>query len=200
MAISISGARKDERKLGWLNWLYFPAIFKGMAFTFWHMFRPKVTLEYPEKKVILGAEFRGRPVLVAEEGKERCVACGLCARACPPLAISMQAGEMNNDRKERYPVTFEIDMLRCIYCGLCEEVCPEEAIVMSEEYDFVFRNRADAIHAKDRLVMDKSLLKPRLDWLAENRNKNFGTVYSFEHANNIHTLRNRSDVNPDAKH
>ena len=76
------------------------------------MFKPTVTLQYPEEKPELGPEFRGRPVLVAEDGKERCVACGLCARACPPLAISMQAAEVEDDQKERFPERFEIDMLR----------------------------------------------------------------------------------------
>lgn len=185
----------DERNLKWYHKLYFGQIFKGMAYTFGHMFRPKVTLPYPEKKPVLGAEFRGRPVLVAEQGKERCVACGLCARACPPLAISMQGAELpagTIDHKERYPVTFEIDMLRCIYCGLCEEVCPEEAIVMSGEYDYNFRNRQDAIFGKDRLLKETTEVKPRLDFLARFRNPNYGEVYDFNEANNIHTYRNRT--------
>lgn len=192
--MAILTARPGERTLNFWEKLYFIEIFKGLWFTFKHMFRPSVTLEYPEVKPVLGAEFRGRPVLVAEEGKERCVACGLCARVCPPLAISMQAAEIHEDQKERYPATFEIDMLRCIYCGLCEEVCPEEAIVMSPEYDLVFASREDAVMAKDRLVFDKSQLQTRLNWLKQFRNQNFGEVYNFEHSNNIHTLRNRSSV------
>jgi NADH-quinone oxidoreductase subunit I len=184
-------AKPNERKLNFLESLYFIEIFKGMWFTFKHMFKKQVTVSYPEEKIILGAEFRGRPVLVAEAGKERCVACGLCARVCPPLAISMQAAEIMDDQKERYPATFEIDMLRCIYCGMCEEVCPEEAIVMSQEYDFVFENRQSAIYGKDRLVFDQSVLKSRLDWLKKFRNANFGTVYDFQHDNNLHTLRER---------
>ncbi len=189
--MGIITAKPNERKLNWLEQSYFWVIFKGMAFTFWHMFRKRQTVQYPEEKVVLGSEFRGRPVLVAENGKERCVACGLCARVCPPFAISMQGAEMGNDIKERYPATFEIDMLRCIYCGLCEEVCPEEAIVMSKEYDLNFSNRQDAIYAKDRLVFDKSQLKERLDWLKQFRNPNYGEVYNFKESNNIHTLRNR---------
>src|SRR5262249_35938101 len=122
----LSTGKRSERELDFLQKLYFPEIAKGMVYTFKHMFKKKVTLEYPEAKPVLGPEFRGRPVLVAEHGQERCVACGLCARACPPFAISMQAAE-TPDEKERYPVIFEIDMLRCIYCGMCEEVCPEEA-------------------------------------------------------------------------
>ena len=186
----IKGSKK-ERSLSFMGKLYFPEVFKGMWFSFKHIFRPTVTLQYPEEKPILGPEFRGRPVLVAEQGKERCVACGLCARACPPLAISMQAGEINDDQKERYPERFEIDMLRCIYCGFCEEVCPEEAIVMSPEYDLNFQSREDAVFGKDRLVVDKEQLKPRLDFLEARRNQNFGEVYDFQESNNIHTLRNR---------
>ncbi len=189
----IRGSKK-ERELDFWGKLYFPEIFKGMWFSFKHIFRPSVTLEYPEVKPTFGPEFRGRPVLVAENGKERCVACGLCARACPPLAISMQAAEVEDgDQKERYPEKFEIDMLRCIYCGFCEEVCPEEAIVMSPEYDLNFTNREDAVHGKDRLVFDKSELKPRLDWLEARRNQNYGEVYNFKEDNNIHTLRNREE-------
>ena len=126
----IKKGNDSERNLSLGGKLYIPEIFKGMWYSFKHIFRPTVTVKYPEKKIELGPEFRGRPVLVAENGKERCVACGLCARACPPFAISMQAAEMEDD-KERYPEKFEIDMLRCIFCGFCEEVCPEEAIVMS---------------------------------------------------------------------
>ncbi len=186
---------EKERKLSLGGKLGVPAILSGLAYSFKQMLRPKVTLMYPEKKPELGPEFRGRPVLVAEEGKERCVACGLCARACPPLAISMQAAEIeSDDPKERFPEKFEIDMLRCIYCGYCEEVCPEEAIVMSPEYDLNFTDRKDAIYEKDRLVVDKEQLKPRLDFLEEKRNKNFGEdVYQFEEKNNIHTLRNRGE-------
>ncbi|MEM7369188.1 MAG: NADH-quinone oxidoreductase subunit I [Bacteroidota bacterium] len=189
----ITKGNKKERELSFSGKLYFPEIFKGMWFSFKHMFKPTVTLQYPEEKPDLGPEFRGRPVLVAENGKERCVACGLCARACPPLAISMQGAEVEDDQKERFPERFEIDMLRCIYCGYCEEVCPEEAIVMSNDYDFNFKSREDAIHGKDRLIFDKSQLQYRLDFLEEKRNKNFGDVYNFDKDNNIHTLRNREE-------
>lgn len=188
----ITKGNAEERELDFWGKLYFPEIFKGMWFSFKHIFKPTVTLQYPEEKPVLGPEFRGRPVLVAENGKERCVACGLCARACPPLAISMQAAEIDeDDPKERFPERFEIDMLRCIFCGFCEEVCPEEAIVMSPEYDMNFQDREDAVFGKDRLIVDKQQLQPRLDFLEARRNKNFGEVYDFEEKNNIHTLRNR---------
>lgn len=179
-----------ERKLSVLEKMYLPEILKGMAYSFKQMFEPKVTMQYPEVKWEPPAIFRGRPVLVRDNGKERCVACGLCARACPPLAISMQAAE-TDDEKERYPDFFEINMLRCIYCGFCEEVCPEEAIVMSKDYDLVFQSREEAIYGKDRLLVDKEELKDRLDFLREYRNGQFGKFWDFQEENNIHSVRNR---------
>ncbi len=148
---------------------YIPQIVKGMALTFKQMFRPKFTRQYPEEKWISPAAFRGRPVLVEEEdGSERCVACGLCSRVCPSLAIEVQAAE-TTDEKERYPVKFEINMLRCIYCGFCEEVCPEEAIVMSDEYELVFNSQHEAIYGKEKLLVPKAKLQKRLDYLKEAR-------------------------------
>ncbi len=179
-----------ERKLTVLEKMYLPEILKGMAYSFKQMFEPTVTMQYPEVKWEPPAIFRGRPVLVKDNGKERCVACGLCARACPPLAISMQAAE-TDDEKERFPDFFEINMLRCIYCGFCEEVCPEEAIVMSKDYDIVFQSREEAIYGKDRLLVDKEELKDRLDFLREYRNGQFGNFWDFQEENNIHSVRNR---------
>lgn len=180
-----------ERNLSFLERIYLPEIFKGLMYSIKELFRPKFTMQYPEEKWDPPAIFRGRPVLVEDDGQERCVACGLCARACPPLAISMQAQEKNGDPKERYPSFFEINMLRCIYCGYCEEVCPEEAIVMSKDYDIVFESREEAIYGKDRLLVPKEDLKERLDFLRNYKNQQFGQFWDFQEENNIHSVRDR---------
>jgi len=147
---------------------YLPQTAKGMALTPCHFFRPKFTRQYPEERWNPPPSFRGRPVLVEEAGVERCVACGLCARVCPALAIEVQASETDL-AKERYPVRFEINMLRCIFCGFCEEACPEEAIVMSDEYELAFLKTEDAIFGKDRLLMSTDRLRPRLEFLRKAR-------------------------------
>jgi NADH-quinone oxidoreductase subunit I len=157
--------RKD---LTLLQQTYIPEIVKGLALTLKQMFRPKFTRQYPEERWNPPAAFRGRPVLVEEEGVERCVACGLCARVCPALAIEVQAAETDL-AKERYPVKFEINMLRCIFCGFCEEACPEEAIIMSDEYELAFLNTEDAIFGMDRLLMSTDRLKTRLEFLRRAR-------------------------------
>ena len=159
--------KKREKDLTVLEKLYIPEILKGMSLTFRQIFRPKVTLQYPEQKFVPPASYRGRPVLVKESNEvERCVACGLCSRVCPALAIEVQAAETELE-KERYPQKFEINMLRCIFCGFCEEVCPEEAIVMSKDYELVFTNREDAIYGKDKLLIPVENLKDRLQFLRD---------------------------------
>jgi len=157
-----------SKDLTFLQKTYIPEIVKGLVLTMKQVFRPKFTRQYPEERWNPPSSFRGRPVLVEEDGVERCVACGLCARVCPALAIEVQASETEQP-KERYPVRFEINMLRCIFCGFCEEACPEEAIIMSDEYELVFRNTEDAIFGKDKLLMSTERLKPRLEFLRQSR-------------------------------
>ncbi len=160
-------AKKRKKDLTFLQKIYIPEIIKGLALTFRNMIRPKFTFEYPEEKFIPSGSYRGRPVLVEEKnGEERCVACGLCSRVCPALAIDVQAGETERE-KERYPEKFEIDMLRCIFCGFCEEVCPEEAIVMSKDYELAFSSREEGIYGKDKLLVPVDQLQDRLDFLRQ---------------------------------
>jgi NADH-quinone oxidoreductase subunit I len=154
--------------LTFLQKIYILEIVKGLVLTLKQVFRPKFTRQYPEERWNPPSSFRGRPVLVEEDGVERCVACGLCARVCPALAIEVQASETDLP-KERYPIKFEINMLRCIFCGFCEEACPEEAIIMSDEYELVFRNTEDAVFGKEKLLMSTDRLKTRLEFLRQAR-------------------------------
>lgn len=165
MSQTSNSLKKRKKDLTFWQKIYIPEIAKGLALTFKNMVRPKFTMQYPEEKFIPPPSYRGRPVLALEEtGEERCVACGLCSRVCPALAIEVQAAETERE-KERYPEKFEINMLRCIFCGLCEEVCPEEAIVMSKDYELAFTNREDAIYGKDKLLTPVSQLKDRIEFL-----------------------------------
>lgn len=189
--IPINTAKKNERKLNFWERIYLPEVFKGLGYSFRKMTKePLYTFQYPEEQWYPPDSYRGRPVLVEENGRPRCVSCNLCARACPPMAISMQSHEVDNV-KEREPLWFEINMLRCIYCGFCEEVCPEEAIVMSKEYDLTFQSREEAVFGLERLLVPVERLKDRLDYLAGYRDPQFGSRYEFRRDNNIHSVKDQ---------
>lgn len=138
--------------------LYIPAIFSGMIITLKHLFRKKVTIQYPEQTREVSKIWRGQHVLKRDEiGAERCTACGLCAVACPAEAITMIAaerkpGEEHLYREEKYAATYEINMLRCIFCGDCEEACPKEAIFLTDRKVESLYTRAELVYGKDILV------------------------------------------------
>jgi len=157
-----------SKDLNFFEKTYIPQIIGGLILTLKQVFRPTFTRQYPEEKWTPPPSFRGRPVLVqSPDGRERCVACGLCSRVCPAIAIEVQAAETELE-KERYPEKFEINMVRCIFCGFCEEVCPEEAIVMSDEYILTFTSQEEAVFGKEKLLMPKERLQKRLDFLKQN--------------------------------
>ena len=189
----VNNATPDERRLNFWEKLYLPEIFKGLGYSASKMKLESYSFEYPEEQWYPPDSYRGRPVLVEEQGRPRCVSCGLCARSCPPLAISMQAHEVMDDIKEREPEWFEINMLRCIYCGFCEEVCPEEAIVMSKEYDLTFQTRDEAHFGLDKLLVPKERLADRLAFLERRRNNAPQGGWQYKPENNVHTLRDRLD-------
>jgi NADH-quinone oxidoreductase subunit I len=149
------------------------AILKGLWITNRHFWRnlwgfvigkPKVfTVQFPEQRLTQPNAFRGMPVLVQmDNGKERCVACGLCEWACPTDCITIYPAE-TADEIERYPRVFDIDMSRCMFCGLCEEACPEEAIVMSQNVEIsAYSRRGTVWHKQELLVPVDQLMDTRL--------------------------------------
>ncbi|MBS1646402.1 MAG: NADH-quinone oxidoreductase subunit I [Bacteroidetes bacterium] len=138
--------------------IYLPAIVKGMAITFSHLFKKAPTIDYPNKTRPMAPVYRGQHVLKRDEnGAERCTACGMCAVACPAEAITMESGERKKGeehlyREEKYATIYEINMLRCIFCGLCEEACPKEAIFLTDRLVDTDYERRDMVYGKDKLV------------------------------------------------
>lgn len=120
---------------------------------FLHAFRRRETVLYPEESPALPPRWRGRIILSRDpDGEERCVACYLCAVACPVDCISLQARERDDGR--RLPDFFRINFSRCIFCGYCEEACPTYAIQLTPDFEMAEYDRQELVYEKDDLTID----------------------------------------------
>ncbi|MCW5618912.1 MAG: NADH-quinone oxidoreductase subunit NuoI, partial [Nitrosomonas sp.] len=67
-------------------------LWKGMMVTGRYMFKPKITVHYPEEKTPQSPRFRGLHALRRyPNGEERCIACKLCEAVCPAMAITIDS-------------------------------------------------------------------------------------------------------------
>ena len=70
------------------------AIIQGMGVTLSYIPKRKWTVEYPDEPVTVQPRYRGQHLLhVDEHGREKCVACFLCAAACPSECIYIVAAD-----------------------------------------------------------------------------------------------------------
>ena len=149
--------------------IYLVEILRGMGITLRHFLknlwgvlsqkRAQPTWEYPEEP----REYLERHRLVHRltqrpDGTPKCVACYMCATACPADCIQIVAEESLDPNIEKRPKTFVIDELVCIFCGFCVEACPKDAIRMDTEIgDWVGTSREDFVLDMETLMS----MKPR---------------------------------------
>jgi NADH-quinone oxidoreductase subunit I len=140
-------------KMGLLDRLYLPAIFEGLSTTVKHVFRRKLTQQYPEERPKLPPNYRGVHRLNRDEqGRVKCVACYMCSTICPARCIDIVAAPSPWPDREKYPETFVIDELRCIYCGMCEQACPCDAIELTSLFELTGLSREEMMFDKEKLL------------------------------------------------
>jgi NADH-quinone oxidoreductase subunit I len=124
---------------------------KGMMLTGRHLFRRKITVQFPEEKTPMSPRFRGLHALRRyPNGEERCIACKLCEAVCPALAITIES-EQRADGTRR-TTRYDIDLTKCIFCGFCEESCPVDSIVETHILEYHGEKRGDLIYTKPMLL------------------------------------------------
>ena len=128
-----------------------------MSVTLGEMLQPAITEGYPDEPARIEARYRGLHVLERDEnGLEKCVACFLCAAACPSNCIYIEAAENAAERRisagERYAAVYNIDYNRCIFCGYCVEACPTDAITHGHGFEMASYDTASLVYRKQRLL------------------------------------------------
>jgi NADH-quinone oxidoreductase subunit I len=98
---------------------------EGLKTTFRALRRPKVTVRYPEERMEPADRFRG----MFRFNYDRCIACKLCAVACPIDIIYIDVHDEQREvdgkmKKLKVLDRYDIDVKRCMFCSLCEEACP----------------------------------------------------------------------------
>ena len=94
----------QEPELGLAGRMYLPAIFQGLTTTARHLFAPKMTVQFPEERPEFGNPliYRGVHRLNRDEqGRVQCVACFLCATACPAHCIDIVGAESTWPDREK---------------------------------------------------------------------------------------------------
>ena len=138
------------------------AIAKGMSITFGEILEPTQVENYPDgpgplRGAVLEQRYRGAHVLQrVENGLEKCVACFLCAAACPANCIFIEAADNTKEQRisssERYAKVYNIDYNRCIFCGYCVEACPTDAITHGHGFELATYNASSLIYRKEQLL------------------------------------------------
>ncbi|MBE0616579.1 MAG: NADH-quinone oxidoreductase subunit I [Proteobacteria bacterium] len=125
-------------------------LLKGLAFTLSQFFTKPITYQYPEEKREPAERWRGLHRLKSENGRLKCVACGLCEAVCPANVITVEAKETPDGR--RFPERFVVEVTRCIFCGYCQEACPKDAIELTRSYEFCGYTREEFHQTRDVLA------------------------------------------------
>jgi NADH-quinone oxidoreductase subunit I len=121
-----------------------------------------LTIQYPEEKRLLPERFRYIPMLIwdTEKHEDRCTACGICAKVCPPQCIWIVRDSDENGKPITRPAEFYIDVAVCMSCSFCAEFCPFDAIKMNHDYELAVYDRYP------QLVYNKAELTVPLEYYA----------------------------------
>jgi len=111
-------------------------LLKGLGITAKHTFEREITQQYPEEQPFLQDRYRGS--LAYDYPK--CIACGLCVKACPNKVLTLETYKDESSRKKKV-ASYVIDLQYCLFCNLCVEICPTDTLYFTHEFELTTDNR-----------------------------------------------------------
>ncbi len=126
------------------------SLVKGMEVTGKEFLTPKITERYPEDREEMKIPERFRAVLELkydDEGRHKCIACGICERNCPNGTITIQTKMVDtpDGKKKRKLDNYIYDLGSCTFCQLCVTSCPQDALKFSNDFE-------QAVFTRSKLV------------------------------------------------
>lgn len=119
----------------------------GMRITLKYLFSSSVTIHYPFEKLAFAPRYRG----IHEFEADKCIACDMCAKACPvdciyidksaPRKIDKATGKATGGELLRYAIDYQ----KCMFCALCTEPCPTDCIHMGKNHDLSSYTRQEMV-------------------------------------------------------
>jgi NADH-quinone oxidoreductase subunit I len=128
-------------------------LIKGLSVTFRYQDPKEIyTEQYPLERPQIAERYRGAPRLNVnpDTNETLCIACDLCALACPEHLIVVTS-ERNEKTRRKELTTFTYDLSRCMFCGLCEDACPTDALELTQDFELANYTREGAIWDRETL-------------------------------------------------
>ena len=147
-------------------WKTVYTILVGMRISLKYCFAKTVTLQYPDVAPALQTRYRGLHYYEIE----KCIACDLCAKACPVDCIYIEkSGPRKIDKATGVAVggamtRYAIDYAKCMFCALCCDPCPTDCIHMGNLHDLSGYTREDMLVEFTELAKE-GLQTPQPFWM-----------------------------------
>jgi NADH-quinone oxidoreductase subunit I len=124
------------------------------------------TEQYPKVRPEVAPRFHGAPRLNMdpETHDTLCIACNLCAIACPEDCIDVIPMDVEiivagKPRKKKVLDEFIFDTSRCMFCALCQEACPTACLELTQEFELATYSRAGFVWNREMLEQGRETVK-----------------------------------------
>ena len=154
-------------ELSLLKKIFFVDLIKGLLLTFSYQSPSKnYTEQYPKVRPDVAPRFHGAPRLNMdpETHDTLCIACNLCALACPEdcidvIPMDVEVVVAGKPRRKKVLDEFIFDTSRCMFCALCQEACPTYCLELTQDFELATYSRAGFVWNREMLEQGRETVK-----------------------------------------